>query len=162
MFKRFDDGSEEEESLLDSTDLGLLEHIQGGTDAVKLLKPLTRRSIKPKRLFQTEEQIQVREAERAEEEVTDVEVEPHTGVADPPMSSPRSSTNARRSPRSVAARSVQMPAETEDQNSDETDETKKAKKGSPFDSWKRVKLGAAASTAAAGKGRKRAASALER
>jgi hypothetical protein len=164
VFKRFDDGPEEEEPSIDTEDLGLLEHTDGGADALRLLKPMTRRSIKPTRLFQTEEQKRAREAEKIEEEVTDIEIESNradAGVSSSPAS--RSALHSRRSPRSTTTRSAETPKCTEDTGdlSPAVDETTKATNRSPFDSWKRVKRGSAVSTAATSKGRKRAASTLE-
>ena len=57
----FEDDEEDEQEEIDSDDLGLLEHSPESN--VKSLKPLTRRSIKPKRLFQTEAQKKAREVQ---------------------------------------------------------------------------------------------------
>ena len=174
MFKRFDDGSEEEETTVDPDDLGLLEHRGADVDALKLLKPMTRKSIRPTRLFQTEEQKRAREAEKAEEEVTDIDEEPSVGAAESSASIQAPSTNKRQSRRTTAASSTETPNEhtpndTEypkaedagDGESPAVGRTKTTKRGSPFDSWKRVKPGSSASTVAAGKGRKRTSSAME-
>lgn len=173
MYKRFDDGSEEEETTIDPDDLGLLERTEGAKDAVKLLKPLTRRSIKPTRLFQSEEQKRAREAEKAEEEVTDIEEQPSTDAAEPPLPSAQAASNNRRSKRTAAMKSAQTAEEDAqaEANGPETDEVngegspvvekvKKPKRSSPFDSWKRLKPGATASPVAANKGRKRTSTAL--
>lgn len=53
--------------------MGTLEGVGPATRAIA--KPLSRKSIKPKRLFQTPEQIRQREAEKAEEATTDIEDE---------------------------------------------------------------------------------------
>lgn len=174
VFKRFNDGSEEEETTIDPSDLGLLEHTEGGAEALKLLQPLTRRSIKPTRLFQTEEQKRVREAEKAEEEATDIDEEPSSDIAKSSVPASDLSTNNRRSRRTIATQSTQTPNgyaldETGDGNpkgsanggSPAVEKVKKSKSGSPFDSWKRVKPGVSTSTPGPTKGRKRTSSALE-
>lgn len=58
MYRKFKDNPGEEDQYM-SDDMGTL----------------SRKSIKPKRLFQTAEQVRVREAEKAEETVTDIEEE---------------------------------------------------------------------------------------
>ncbi|ERF77107.1 hypothetical protein EPUS_08674 [Endocarpon pusillum Z07020] len=174
VFKRFDDGSEEEETTVDPNDLGLLEHSSADADTLKLLKPMTRKSIRPTRLFQTEEQKRAREAEKAEEEVTDIDEEPSVGAAESSASTQAPSTNKRQSRRTTATSSTETPKEhtpndtehpkaegTGDGESSVVGKTKTTKRGSPFDSWKRVKPGSSASTVAAGKGRKRTSSAME-
>lgn len=174
MFKHFDDGSEEEETTIDPNDLGLLEHTDADVGAHQLLKPFTRRSIRPTRLFQTEEQKRVREAERAEEEVTDIDEEPSNDVAESPVRTSDPSTNNRQLRRTAATEFTETPnghalnetqdPKTEDAGGGESPaigRAKKTKRGSPFDSWKRVKAGATASTVGHSKGRKRTSSALE-
>lgn len=174
MFKRFDDGSEEEETTIDPTDLGFLEHTEGGAEALRLVKPLTRRSVKPTRLFQTEEQRKAREAEKAEEEVTDIEEEPSTGIAEHRVSASNLSSSGMPSPRTTAKRHAQTPngqtlseikeggtGGTGEGESPAVGKVKKPKGASPFDSWKRVKAGVPASIAGSSKGRKRTSSALE-
>ena len=175
MFKRFDDGAEEEETTIDPNDLGLLDHTDADVEALKLLKPLTRRSVRPTRLFQTEEQKRIREAERAEEEATDIDEDLSKDVA---QSSGRTSdlvpsTRQLRSttaPGSTVTPNGHTLNEAEDSNTEEASggrspvigRTKKTKKGSPFDSWKRVKAGAVAdSPVGASKGRKRTSSVLD-
>jgi hypothetical protein len=171
VFKRFDDGSEEEETTVDPNDLGFLEQTGVGAEALALLKPMTRRSIKPTRLFQTEEQKRIREAEKAEEEVTDIEEEPSIDIAESSVPTLDLSANVRQTRNTTATKSAQTP------NGNALDETKdgatevpgdgksptvgtvqKAKRGSPFDSWRRLK---SASTIGHSKGRKRTSSALE-
>ena len=136
VYRRFEDGEEEEE--VDSEDLGLLEHTRAGTTAVKPLKTLTRKSIKPTRLFQTDEQKRARELEKEEEAATEiednVELETiHNGYiksnadADPTLSAVKSGKRA------VKAMSEDGGAAAEEAT------TTKRKINSPFDSWKRVK-----------------------
>lgn len=174
MYKRFGDGLEEEETTVDPDDLGLLEHTVASAEAVKLLKPVTRSSIKPTRLFQTEEQKQIREAEKAEEEVTDIEEEPSTDIAASAVPAPVLSTTGRQTRRTTAMKNVHTPDghAIGASNDDEADvvgggvspamgKVKASKRSSPFDSWKRVKSGASALTTGTGKGRKRASSTLE-
>jgi len=72
VFRRFDDQNEEEEEI-DEDDLGLLGHASDGAERVRPLRSLTRKSIKPTRLFQTEDQKAARQREKEEEAATDVE-----------------------------------------------------------------------------------------
>jgi hypothetical protein len=152
-----------------------LEHTDADVEALKLLKPLTRRSVRPTRLFQTEEQKRIREAERAEEEATDIDEDSSKVIA---QSSVRTTDLV---PTTRQLRSTTAPGSTETPNGHALDKAedattegasggqspmigraKKSKKGSPFDSWKRVKAGAAADpTVDAAKGRKRTSSALD-
>jgi hypothetical protein len=111
VYRRFDDRAEEEEEI-DVDDLGLLGHNQDGETRVKPLKTLTRKTIKPTRLFQTDTQKRLREREREEEALTDVE--DHPPVAE---SSTKPSAN------------VSAKLEADDS----------IRKASPFDSWRRVK-----------------------
>ena len=146
----FDDDDDEEEEI-ESEDLGLLEHSGGGVIAVKPLKTLTRKSIKPTRLFQTVEQKRAREAEKEEEAVTDIEDEANSEVAEPilpstpskhvrgdtPVSPPLTgralrSTSKKDAVDVIAANAAAL----------ERTKVKKPKNPSPFDSWKRVKAGA--------------------
>lgn len=174
VFKRFDDGSDEEQAIVDPDDLGLLKHTEVDSNALQLFNPLTRRSIRPKRLFQTEEQKRAREAEKAEEEVTDIEEEPSIDATEPSVPVSGSSNNSRRSRRITSTKSDPTANghaldEVEDRESGANDDggspvvekAKKAKRGSPFDSWKRVKPGTSTSTVGHSKGRKRASSDLE-
>ncbi len=132
MYRRFDDRGEEEEEI-DVDDLGLLGHAEDGTTRLKPLKTLTRKTIKPTRLFQTETQKRMREREREEEALTDVEDAPDV-VAATAESSAKPSSNV----------SAKLEA---------VDNTRKA---SPFDSWRRVKGSARHSSTS--KGQKRTSS----
>ena len=140
---------------------------------MKLLKPLTRRSIKPTRLFQTEEQKQAREADKAEEEVTDIEEGRGIDVAEPTVPAPETSGTNRRSRRTAATKSTRTPngnstldkvdSGAEDVNGGDSptiEKTKKPGKGSPFDSWKRMKPGSGTAGASPNKGRKRTSSGM--
>jgi hypothetical protein len=175
VFKRFDDGAEEEETTIDPDDLGLLEHADADVEALKLLKPLTRRSVRPTRLFQTEEQKRIRESERAEEEATDIDEDSTKDVAKSSVHTSDVVHSTRQLRSTAAPGSIVTPNghtlnEAEDSNTEEASggrspaigRAKKTKKGSPFDSWKRVKVGAAAdSTVGASKGRKRTSAVLD-
>jgi hypothetical protein len=175
VFKRFDDGAEEEESTIDLNDLGLLEHTDVDVEALKLLKPLTRRSVRPTRLFQTEEQKRIREAEKAEEEATDIDEDPSKDVAESSVRTSDLSHNTRQLRSTTAAEATKTPNghtlnEAEDSKTEGPSggaspaigRAKRTKKGSPFDSWKRVKAGAAVeSTVGTSKGRKRTSSVLD-
>jgi hypothetical protein len=171
VFKRFDDGSEEEETAIDPNDLGLLEKTGVGAEALALLKPMTRRSIKPTRLFQTEEQKRMRVAEKAEEEVTDIEEEPSIDITESSVPTPDLKANVRQTRNTTATKSTRTPngnaldeaedGATEipgDGKSPTVGTAQKTKRGSPFDSWRRLK---SASTIGHSKGRKRTSSALE-
>ena len=129
--------------------MGLLEHSPESN--VKSLKPLTRRSIKPKRLFQTEAQKKAREVQDEEEAPTDIE--DSTGQdGDAEASSPVSPTLKRgRSLRSTGI--THVVANGTDLNDTETHPTNKT---SPFDAWPRLKSGGRAPTGIQ-KGRKRGA-----
>lgn len=175
MFKRFDDGSEEEEITIDPNDLGLLEHPETTAEALKLLRPLTRKSIKPTRLFQTEEQKRAREAEKAEEEVTDIE-DHGIDVGEPTMPEAGMSASPRRSLRTAVTKSAHTPngnstlskddsgikdVNGRDSPTTEKEKGKKTGKGSPFDSWKRTKPGNSTPGMSPNKGRKRTSSSME-
>ncbi|KAJ9610520.1 hypothetical protein H2200_005297 [Cladophialophora chaetospira] len=148
VYRRFDDEDDEKEEI-DSDDLGLLDNSPESN--VKSLKPLTRRSIKPKRLFQTEAQKKAREVQEEEEALTDIEV-PAGQDGDAEVSSPVSPTlNTGRSLRSTGkAHLFTNGVELNDIDTHPTSKT------SPFDSWPRLKSGGGFSTGAQ-KGRKRTA-----
>jgi hypothetical protein len=136
--------------VIDPNELGLLQH--SPTEAnTRSLKTLTRRSIKPKRLFQTDVQTKARETREAEEAVTDIE-ETADSSGDAEAPSPTYPTiNPARSRRS--SRKVQLhPADAESYEVSNTPN----KKTSPFDTWPRLKSGGS-STVSGSKGRKRAA-----
>ena len=135
MYRRFDDTGEEEEEI-DAEDLGLLEHAEDGETRVKPLKTLTRKSIRPTRLFQSETQKREREREKEEEALTDVE--------DQATHVPESSETQRGSSKLAANVSSKL------------DKIDKPRKASPFDSWPRVKGSSRLSSTS--KGQKRTAS----
>ena len=155
MYRRFDDEDDEEEEI-DDDELGLLEHTPTGSNA-KPLRTLTRRSIKPKRLFQTEAQKEAREVQDEEEALTDIEEqssqdEDASGGVTIIESSPVSpSYKIGRSLRSTGKAHL-IPSE-DDLN---TVEGRSNKKTSPFDSWPRLKSGGGPAPSAS-KGRKRGA-----
>jgi hypothetical protein len=174
VYRRFSDGSDEEDTTIDPDDLGLLEHTEVDVKALNLLKPMTRRSIRPTRLFQTEEQKRAREAEKAEEEVTDVDEEQSAPIAEasatvtePKTSDKRAGKNISKAPAHTIDGKIpdqpeeHMTGKAGEEESPAVGTAKKAKGDSPFDTWKRVKHGTSASTAGPGKGRKRASSALD-
>ena len=162
MYRRFDDMDEEEE-VIDTGDLGLLEHVSDGAERLPM-KTLTRKSIKPKRLFQTEEQKRAREAEKEREASTDVEeggapidVPAEIGgvesadlvTSTEPGRVLRSPKRAANGPSSSKASVVEKVKEHHSKN------------GSPFAAWKRVKGSAGSSASTGAKGTKRPASAME-
>ena len=156
---------DEEEEEIDTADLGLLEHVPDGAERLPM-KTLTRKSIKPKRLFQTEQQKKAREAEKEEEAATDIEE--HTAQIDVPATSsidgievvdlvtPAEPGRALRSPKKTAAvLQTSKPSVVEKVKEHHT------KNGSPFAAWKRVKSSAGSSAPTSAKGTKRQASEIE-
>jgi hypothetical protein len=141
----------------------------GDLASIAPLKTLTRRSIKPTRLFQTEEQKRAREAEKEEEALTDIEEQPGRDAAllispSTPTKAAESATPATPPPTGRTLRSTSK----KDLGNDDLvnvsavdNKAKKPKRASPFDSWKRVK--AVTSTAVAGppKSRKRGSDVLD-
>lgn len=136
VYRRFTDRGDEEESI-DGEDLGLLEHAANGTSEVKPLKTLSRRSIKPKRLFQTEVQKRAREEEKEEEAATDIE-DGSADVGDGP-SIATSLESASKLGRGMRTRKRTLAAI--DRSSPEEQGSRSSQKGSPFDSWPRLKPG---------------------
>lgn len=124
--------------MIDAEDLGLLGDQPDGTEIVKPLKTLTRKSIKPRRLFQSEN----KEADAPEiDEEADTEVEDEQDLAEQTdVHSPSKAT------RSKAAEIVSGEGSV------------KRKRNSPFDSWARMKPGSrSVGAATATKSRKRTA-----
>jgi hypothetical protein len=152
---------DEEEEVIDTTDLGLLDRVPDG--ALRLpMKTLTRKSIKPKRLFQTEEQKRAREAEKEEEAATDVEDE-STQVDAPAVASgedvevidlitPNEQGRTLRSPKKVAGSKPSVLEKVKEHHT---------KNGSPFAAWKRVKSSAESSAPTSARGTKRPGSEIE-
>lgn len=136
VYRRYDDTGEEEEEI-DAEDLGLLGHIDDGPERAKTIKTLTRKSIKPTRLFQSELQKRTRAREQEEEALTDVE---DHATHDQTME--KSSQSVARSGKS--------------QKASQLDEVEKPKTASPFDSWPRIK--GSRSSGSVSKGHKRTAS----
>ena len=147
--------------------MGLLER-NGDVASAAPLKTLTRKSIKPTRLFQTEEQKRIRETEKDEEALTDIEVQPNSAqLASPstPTKVPGSETPATppqtgRALRSTSKREI-ADADLVGVNAVEKSKAKKPKRASPFDSWKRTKAGATAVAADLSKSKKRGADVLD-
>jgi hypothetical protein len=144
--------------------LGLLGR-NGDLASVAPLRTLTRRSIKPTRLFQTEEQKRTREAEKEEEALTDIEEQP--GRDAPLLISPSTPTKVAESETPATppptGRTLRSTAKKDLGNNDLAaveNKAKKPKRASPFDSWKRVK---AVSTVVAepSKSRKRGSDVLD-
>ena len=76
VYRRFaDDDEAEEEEVIDEQDIGLLGQTSAEGEHRRPIRTLTRKSIKPTRLFQTEEQKAAREREKEEEAMTDLEDE---------------------------------------------------------------------------------------
>lgn len=136
MYRRFNDEGDDEEGI-DEEDLGLLGHTTNGTTDVKPLKTLSRRSIKPKRLFQTEAQKRAREEEKEEEAATDIE-DQGDGTEDGP-SNPTPHAPESKFGRGMRSKKHTMPSL--DQSSPDEQSTRNSQKGSPFDSWPRLKPG---------------------
>lgn len=131
--------------MIDPEELGLLEREVNGRDLVRPLKTLTRKSIKPRRLFQDEPSAQrvPQQASQSDEEAeTEIEDNHPAENDEQELPSPSRATRSRTRDVSNSAGS---------------------KKRSPFDAWPRLKSGARSSgSVPASKGRKRtAAEALE-
>jgi hypothetical protein len=112
IFKRFDDSLEEEE-VIDPEDLGMLSRTADAGQAVKALKTLTRKSVKPTRLFQKEQAV-------LPEEGADTDIEAEVEIQAEPQASSSQEVESRGKSRSK----VDAP-----------------NRASPFDSWPRVKSG---------------------
>ncbi|KEF60908.1 uncharacterized protein A1O9_02472 [Exophiala aquamarina CBS 119918] len=136
VYRRFNDLGDDEEDI-DEEDLGLLEHATNGSAEVKPLKTLTRRSIKPKRLFQTASQKRAREEEKEEEAATDIE--DHGDVAEDGPSTSVSHTSESSLSRGLRSKKHKLPSS--EQNSPKEPGSRNTQKGSPFDSWPRQKPG---------------------
>lgn len=128
VFRRFADEDEEEEEI-DELDLGLLESATIDGQARKPIKTLTRKSIKPTRLFQSEGEKVARERETEEEALTDVEDQSSASIA----ASPTSKTKP--NDKSVSPTETQLIS----------------KKTSPFNQWTRAKKSLDGSATRSGK-----------
>ena len=133
MYRKFSDVDEEEE-VIDTDDLDLLEHTPNGTSSAKPLKTLTRKSVRPRRLFQTEGKVEAKKVSEEEEAATDIEDNDQN--VNLPNEVPTTAG----------------PSADQDQT---TVKEAKRKVNSPFDSWKRVKAGTTPSGGQESKGRKR-------
>ena len=130
-------------------DVGLLG--QSPESTAKSLRTLTRRSIKPKRLFQTEAQKKARKVQEEEEAPTDIE-EPTCQEGDAEVLSPASPTvKTGRSLRSTGKAHLWT---EEAESSSPADGSNK--KISPFNAWPKLKSGGSSVTGGH-KGRKRGA-----
>lgn len=121
MFRRFNDAGDDDEEI-DPGDLGLLSHLNHIGDPVKRTRPLrtlTRKSIKPKRLFESEEDKAAREREKEEEIMTDVE---ERTSEEEGLGKEISKTTASLKSRNDSVKATE-------------------KKTSPFDKWPRLKNG---------------------
>ena len=168
VFRKFDDEDEEEE--IDAADLGLLRNSGINPSDIPPLKTLSRKSIKPRRLFQTEQQKLEREAEKEEEALTEIEdnadtelihvTSPLTPTKKPETATPVSPPASGRALRSAAKRDA---ADLEAQSAVGVEEgqSKEPEKISPFATWKRVKAGTGVTAVEATKGKRRAADAFE-
>jgi hypothetical protein len=162
MYRRFDD-MEEEEEVIDTDDLGLLEHLSDGAERLPM-KTLTRKSIKPKRLFQTEDQKKAREAEQEREASTDIEEggapisvpAEMDGVQVVDLVTPAEPGRTLRSPKKTANGPPSSKACVVEKVKEHH-----TKNGSPFAAWKRVKGSAGSSAPPSAKGTKRPASEME-
>ncbi|KAK6364235.1 uncharacterized protein PV06_02527 [Exophiala oligosperma] len=149
VYRRFNDDDDEEEEISaeDIEDLGLLEYTPKGSK-IKPIRTLTRRSIKPTRLFQTEQEERARELEKEEEALTDIEETADVNGDDLLTGDVESPSKTTRSLRSAAKGSP---------HSDEEVGGNSRKKGSPFDTWPRVKSAGRSVSSNSTKGRKRTA-----
>lgn len=110
-------------------------HDLNGSMSGRPLRTLTRKGIKPTRLFETEEQKEARE--RAKEEEAETEIEDNGAEAE--TNKPDTAYNS-------------------DLPTSKHIHPKKTQRGSPFDSWARIKPGSKTpATSAVKQGKKRAA-----
>jgi hypothetical protein len=135
VFRRFDDSHEEEE-IIDEEDLGLLELAEDGTARMKPLKTMTRKSVKPKRLFQTEQQKLLREQAQQEEALTDIEEGDACAELETHTHGNTSQTDASVTRQGTRSNNVKTRSKT-----------------SPFDSWPRIKGGSRSCSASTGQKR---------
>ncbi|KAK5936941.1 hypothetical protein PMZ80_010879 [Knufia obscura] len=144
VYRRFDDAGEEEE-VIDPEELGLLEREVNGRDLVRPLKTLTRKSIKPRRLFQDEPS-----AQRVPQQASQSDEEAETEIDD-------------NHPAENDEQELPSPSRATRSRTRDVSNSAGSKKRSPFDAWPRLKSGARSSgSVPASKGRKRtAAEALE-
>ena len=118
--------------------------MEDGESKARPLRTLTRKSIRPTRLFQSEVQKVAREQEQEEEAPTDVD-EASTAANSFDVTTAKDTAND-------LAESSQSSTTVTRRRSADT-----AKKASPFGSWKRIKSGGKGS-ASSSKGQKRTAS----
>ncbi|KAL9112113.1 MAG: hypothetical protein Q9227_003490 [Pyrenula ochraceoflavens] len=154
IVKKLPEESEESEE----TDLAGLDITQtfNSSDApapLRKVRPLTRRSIKPTRLFQTEKRIRDEKAAKEDEIVTDLEEDLSDTLVKAPEDKGNedgatTSASTRTSPRS---KSKKTHAVEEDCEKTSKAARQPKQEASPFDSWKRVK----SSHSAPSKGKKR-------
>ncbi|KAK4942060.1 hypothetical protein LTR10_018096 [Elasticomyces elasticus] len=152
VFRRFNDDEDEEEEISaeDLEDLGLLEHTPRGS-RIKPIKTLSRRSIKPTRLFQSEQEKRAREQEKEEEALTDIEDATLDGdplSSNSPEQSPSKHVRSLRSARKLSPYEAEV-------NAQHGSGGRSSKRSSPFDAWPRVKGSRGATSTS--KGRKRGA-----
>ena len=127
--------------MIDPEELGLLSRQANGHEIVKPLKTLTRKSIKPRRLFQDERSAEPLPTQSDEEAETELEdhllANDHDHEDEDEQSSPFRATRSR---------------------TREVSNSGGSKKASPFDTWPRLKSGTRTSgSVPASKGRKRTA-----
>lgn len=170
LYRKFNDSEDaseaaEAESPIDVSDLGLLAQSGDHTPTqIRQIRPLTRKSVKPTRLFQSEKQKRDREARREEEIITDIEEDVDANSSSPTLIPGSGLPNIGRRSRSDVPPPPSALEEGSDDEKPSEVSRKKGKKVSPFDSWRRVKKGSgesddvAKTTATAptmGKGKKR-------
>ena len=159
IYRKFE--SEEEDEEIDPEDLGLLEYAEGSVDRNHLTKPLTRKSVKPTRLFQSERKMRTAEAEKEEEALTDIEDQ----VPAAELTTSKTDTGSDQSLAQPTEKVAQPPLKSDhlESDSDASQKTtsrgskKTSQKSSPFDTWKRLKrTNAVAESSSVVKGKKRA------
>jgi hypothetical protein len=97
VYRRFDDLEDEDEEISDS-DVGLLAHADSRAPRARPLRTLTRKSIKPTRLFETEQQKKLRMEQSEEEAVTDLEDVEDSDAADESIKIKRGKAGKKSSP----------------------------------------------------------------
>ncbi|RMZ75220.1 hypothetical protein DV737_g5401, partial [Chaetothyriales sp. CBS 132003] len=135
VYRRFDDSFEEEE-VIDDQDLGLLQHTEEGATRAKPLKTLTRKSVKPTRLFQQEVQRRARDRAKEEEAPTDIEQDAANDEDDDDKEEAEDEAEGE------CARTIDVGTKRRSVGLDPKS------KASPFDAWPRVKPGTRSMSAA--------------
>ena len=139
VYRKFDDHGDIEEDI-DVDELGLLQHVEGGSEIAKPIKSLTRKSIRPKRLFQQD----AAGDEEAPTDIEEVEDLPHEDQTAPltPMkvvTTPASPPTTGRSLRSSKRKGIDE-EEAANERVEQVKTNHAARTSSPFDAWRKKKV----------------------